>query len=189
MDTQDRILLGSVAGFILAIAVLGAFSNPTLAPSEEQTIRAPPPLQEAAPIAQPKDVKSVAAPAPAPAPEAPRPAPIVAPVPAPAPQPAPVPAPPALPEPAVVSKEVVKEVPKEVIKEVIKEVPKEIVRQPEAQQFFPKMGPEPVIVPTYAIRGQGITDAIIPFGVAGLVGISISIFVKRKVEGTHKETS
>ncbi len=186
MDAQDRILLGSVAGFILAIAVLGAFSNPTLAPSEEQAIRAPPPLQEAVPIAQPKDVKSVAAPAPAPAPEAPRPAPILAPAPAPPPAPAPQPA---LPEPAVVSKEIVKEVPKEVIKEVIKEVPKEIVRQPEAQQFVPKMGPETVIVPTYAIRGQGITDAIIPFGVAGLVGISISIFVKRKVEGTHKETS
>ncbi|MBI2126974.1 MAG: hypothetical protein HYU02_06665 [Thaumarchaeota archaeon] len=177
MDTQDRILLGSVAGFILAIAVLGAFSNPTLAPSEEQTIRAPPPLQEAAPIAQPKDVKSVAAPAPAPAPEAPRPAPILAPAPVPAPAPPPAPAPqPALPEPAVVSKE------------VIKEVPKEIVRQPEAQQAAPVMAPEPELVrPAYTVREQGVTDAIIPFGVAGLVGISISIFVRRRVEGTSKK--
>lgn len=154
MDAQDRILLGSVAGFILAISILGTFSNPNLSTNEGQAIRAPPPLQEAAPIAQPKDVKSVAAPAPAPAP---------------APQPA-------LPAPAVVSKE------------VIKEVPKAIMQQPGAQRAAPIIAPEPELVrPTYTVRGQGVTDVIIPFGIASLVGISISIFVKRKVEGTSKK--
>lgn len=171
MDAQDRILLGSVTGFILAIAVLGAFSNPSLAPSEGQVIRVSPPLQEAARIAQPKDVKSANAPAPAPIPEAPRPAPQ-----------------PALPAPAVVSKEVVKEVPKEVIKEVVKEVPKEIVQQPGAQQAAPVMAPEPEFVrPIFTVREQGVTDVVIPFVIAGLVGISISIFIKKKIEGTGKK--
>lgn len=157
MDTQDRILLGSVTGFILAIAVLGAFSNPSLAPSEGQAAR----------IAQPKDVKSANAPALAPVPEAPRPAPQ-----------------PALPAPAVVSKEVAREAPKE----VIKEVPKEIVQQPGAQQAAPVMAPEPEFVrPIFTVREQGVTDVVIPFGIAGLVGISISIFIKKKIEGTGKK--
>ena len=119
-DAQDRILLGSVTGFILAIAVLGALSNPSVAPGEGQATRATPPLQEVAPNPQPKDVKSVAASPRAPAPEAPKP------------ELAPVPAPQlALPAPAAVSKEVVKEVPKEVIKEVIKEVPAAVVPPPD----------------------------------------------------------
>jgi hypothetical protein len=169
MDAQDRLLLGSVTGFILAIAVLGAFSNPSLAPSEGQVIRVSPPPQEAALITQPKDVKSVNAPALAPVPEDPRPPPQ-----------------PALPAPAVVSKEVVREVPKE----VIKEVPKEIVRQPGAQQAAPVMAPEPEFVrPIFTVREQGVTDVVIPFVIAGLVGISISIFIKRKIEGTGKKQS
>ena len=174
MDAQDRILLGSVTGFILAIAVLGALSNPSVAPGEGQATRATPPLQEVAPIPQPKDVKSVDAYPRAPAPEAPKP------------EQAPVPAPqPAIPAPAAVSREVVKEVPKE----VIKEVPKEIVQQPGAQQAAPVIAPEPApepARPTYNVRGPGVVDAVIPFGIASLVGISISIFIKRRVEGTGK---
>ena len=179
MNAQNKVMLGCVAGFVLAIAVLGAVSFEL--PSQTAQIAYSPsaagPVQEPA---QPNPVPAKPAPeypqaqqpAPQPAP-APARASIVAKLPenkslanAPAPEQAAVaaPEPPnvALQAPEAQQGVVVKEVPKEVVKEMPKDV-------------------SPV-APIYASVPLGVTDIVLPFLIAGVIAVSTSFLVKRQVE-------
>jgi len=187
MNAQNKVMLGCVAGFVLAIAVLGAVSFEL--PSQTAQIAYSPsaagPVQEPA---QPNPVPAKPAPeypqaqqpAPQPAP-APARASIVAKLPenkslanAPAPEQAAVaaPEPPnvALQAPEAQQGVVVKEVPKEVIKEVPKEVVKEMPKD---------VSP---VAPIYASVPLGVTDIVLPFLIAGVIAVSTSFLVKRQVE-------
>ena len=187
MNAQNKVMLGCVAGFVLAIAVLGAVSFEL--PSQTAQIAYSP--SAAGPVQKPAQPNPVPAkpapeypqaqqPAPQPAP-APARASIVAKLPenkslanAPAPEQAAVaaPEPPnvALQAPEAQQGVVVKEVPKEVIKEVPKEVVKEMPKD---------VSP---VAPIYASVPLGVTDIVLPFLIAGVIAVSTSFLVKRQVE-------
>ncbi|MCS4537902.1 MAG: hypothetical protein HYY67_03470 [Thaumarchaeota archaeon] len=181
MKAQNKVLLGCVAGFVLAIAILGAVSSEL--PSQTAQIAYSP--SAAGPVQKPEQP----APAPAPAPQqpqAPARASIVAKLPenkslanAPAPEQAAVaaPEPPnvALQAPEAQQGAVVKEVPKEVIKEVPKEVVKEMPKD---------VSP---VAPIYASVPLGVTDIVLPFLIAGVIAVSTSFLVKRQVERPEDE--
>jgi len=144
MNAQNKVLLGCIAGFVLAIAVLGAVSFEL-------------PLQTAqissSPVAGPESPKVVT----------PARASIVA----------------KLPE----NKSLANPAAPEQAEMAAPEPPRVALQAPEAQKAaigIPKDASP--VTPIYAPVSLGVTDIVLPFLIAGMIAVSTSFLVKRKIE-------
>ena len=168
MKAQNTVLLGCLAGFVLAIAVLGAVSFES--PSPKAQIAYSP--SAAGPVQKPTQPNPVPAKA---APEYPQ-------AQQPAPQPAPAPA-----RASIVAKspenKSLANAPAEQAGVAAPEPPRVALQAPEAQQVAIEM-PKDVspAAPIYVPVPLGVTDIILPFLIAGIIAVSTSFLVKRRVE-------